>query len=135
LRWLDPKDRPTRWAVLSERGDLPLFGGKKVEVPVLDILEQRYLLWGRCTKGSRNGWTEFTSAETGAFFMPLGNLAPGDYAQFRVREYLREYADGNVAVAEERLVGLCKQKAPQAGGASAPSAEETPSTQGKPEGG
>lgn len=75
----------------------------------VSAIPQKYLLWGKRspTNDAKNpGWTEFAEARIGKFYVPV-NLPNGqEYAQFTAREYLKEFADGNVAVFEERLVGI-----------------------------
>jgi CRISPR-associated protein (TIGR03984 family) len=78
------------------------------DAEVLDVNPQTYLLWGQST-GNFSGdgeWTQFGEARIGAFFVPVPNIAPKGYAQITAVEYLKEYEDGNVAVADERLTGI-----------------------------
>lgn len=65
-----------------------------------------YLLWGRSTGVTIDGWTQFAEARIGAFFVPLKDVPDQSYARFTAYEYLGVYEDGNVAVADERLTGI-----------------------------
>src|SRR5205085_5137253 len=69
---------------------------------------QSYLLWGQSTgKPSDDGkWTQFGEARIGAFFVPVPRVAEKGYAQITAVEYLKKYEDGNVAIVDERLLGI-----------------------------
>lgn len=95
LRYLEGKP-----AVILSDADL------RKESGFVDVIKQKYLLWGQSTGNSKNGWTEFAEARIGAFFVPVANVAKEGYAQFSAIEYLKEFTDGNVAVFEERLTGI-----------------------------
>lgn len=71
-------------------------------------LDQNYLLWGKKSDLTANGWTQFAEARIGAFFVP--KEISTDYAQFTAVEYLSEFEDGNVAVIDERLTGISEVK-------------------------
>jgi CRISPR-associated protein (TIGR03984 family) len=115
LRWLNEKNGVGPAVVLSASDASDFFGSRPAEfttkttseekVPV-EVIEQSYLLWGQSTGTFREGWTQFAEARIGAYFVPLKNVPRLTYAKFKAIEYLCEYEDGNVAVAEERLVGI-----------------------------
>lgn len=106
LRWLhDARGRGSA-VVLSESSSGNFFGNTPAPEPdIVDCLETTYLLWGK-RAGNKHpaGWTRFATARIGTFDVPLPDVQ--EYAQFTAREYLKEYVDGNVCFAEERLTGL-----------------------------
>ncbi len=107
LRWLNERDGAGRAAVLTDADDFEFFGhGPSLKEDVVGELTQQYLLWGRSARASANGWTRFATARIGAFDAPVDGLGKGARACFVAREYLKEYQDGNVCVAQERLIGL-----------------------------
>jgi CRISPR-associated protein (TIGR03984 family) len=69
-------------------------------------LDQNYLFWGQSTGKPNGEWTEFAEARIGAFFVPLKTVKDKGHAQFTAVEYLKEFADGNMAVVDERLTGI-----------------------------
>jgi CRISPR-associated protein (TIGR03984 family) len=96
LRWLNESGGKGKMAIVSD-ASFP---------NAVDTIPQTYLLWGRSTGKLVGDWTQFAEARIGAFFVPLKSVAEGAYAKFTAIEYLGEYEDGNVAVAEERLTGI-----------------------------
>lgn len=104
MRWLNIADGFGKAVVLSTK-DKQIFADKKDESYV-GTIDQDYLLWGRSTGTYVGDWTQFAEARIGAFLVPLKSVAKDAYAKFTAIEYLDEYADGNVAVAEERLTGI-----------------------------
>lgn len=116
LRWLNERNAEGRAVVLADAGGLRFFGDEpRQEGDIVNTLPQHYLLWGKSTQRSANGWTQFATARIGMFHVPLDGLSKGDHASFVAREYLKEYEDGNVGVAQERLIGLTKHES-NAGG-------------------
>ena len=114
LRWLNERDGAGSARALADTGDFKFFGDEpQPEKGIVGELSQQYLLWGKSAQASANGWTQFATARIGAFNVPLDGLGKGDHARFVAREYLREYEDGNVCVAQERLIGLEVEKAKQ----------------------
>lgn len=65
-----------------------------------------YLLWGPATGEHDGPWSEFTTARTGPFWLPVAGAGKTDYATLTAVEYTAEDEHGNVRVVEERLVGL-----------------------------
>ena len=78
----------------------------------LEKLNQNYLLWGKSTgkTSSDRKWTQFAEARVGAFYIPLANVAEDTYAQFTTVEYLQGFEYGNVAVIDERIMGISEVK-------------------------
>lgn len=104
MRWLNIASGVGKAVVLSKE-DKQFFADKKDENYV-DTINQDYLLWGRSTGRPVGNWTQFAEARIGAFLVPLKSVVKDNYAKFTAIEYLGEYEDGNVAVAEERLTGI-----------------------------
>jgi CRISPR-associated protein (TIGR03984 family) len=117
LRWLnDPSaQRQHRTAILSVRKLDVALTEASLPGTVVGTLEQTYLLWGTGdtrTAGLASGWSRLATPRIGKLDVPLAGVNAEQRVVVRAIEYLCEFADGNVAVAEERLVGL------EAGGAT-----------------
>jgi CRISPR-associated protein (TIGR03984 family) len=71
---------------------------------------QEYVLWGKGNARSAfNGWSYLSEARIGQMAVPISNIGTSERVALRVKEYLQECDDqGNVAVVEERLLGLAK---------------------------
>jgi CRISPR-associated protein (TIGR03984 family) len=116
LRWLNEVGGSGAAVVLCVDDAHNFFGMKPVlfktkindeEKELIDTIEQTYLLWGQSVGAATGDWTQFAEARIGSFFVPLKDVtAPNKRARFTAIEYLGEYEDGNVAVAEERLTGI-----------------------------
>ena len=80
----------------------------KKESGFVDVIPQKYLLWGQSTNKVKANWTEFAEARIGAYYVPIKIDSANKYAQIEVLEYLKSYEeqDGNVAVFEERLIRI-----------------------------
>jgi CRISPR-associated protein (TIGR03984 family) len=96
LRWLNETDDRGKVSIISD-ASFP---------NAVHTIEQTYLVWGRSTGTPKGDWTQFATARIGSFYVPLPNVREGGYAQIKAREYLTTYEDGNVAVVDERLVGI-----------------------------
>lgn len=97
LRWLNEESGKGKTVIISDS----IFPNTVGQIP------QTYLLWGENIEASQNGWTKFAEARIGSFFVPVDKITrENQRAQFTAIEYLCEYVDGNVAVAEERLTGI-----------------------------
>jgi CRISPR-associated protein (TIGR03984 family) len=131
MRWLHQTNGQGRIVLLSE-GEIPAACRDKlhedVSLRAVKTLPQTYLLWGegidQSKTGLPQGWRRLTAARIGRIDVPTGEMiGPKNRVKLKVVEYLAEYdsdgnlvqdeanADvsklhGNVAVAEERLVGL-----------------------------
>lgn len=110
LRWLHESEGRGTAVLLSERpaGDLAACLDKEAAaVTAIAAIEQQYLLWGKArgADASPPGWSRLSEARVGTFWVPLA-LREGEHARLVTREYVTEFEDGNVAVAEERLLRL-----------------------------
>jgi CRISPR-associated protein (TIGR03984 family) len=85
----------------EERTELD--GWKPHHIDFIGTIRQRYLLWGKRAEDPSGGWTRLTTARIGSINVPA---VDGLRFQICALEYLSEYDDGNVAVAEERLLAL-----------------------------
>jgi CRISPR-associated protein (TIGR03984 family) len=131
MRWLHQTNGQGRAVLLSEKEISPACRDKlheDVSLKALKTLDQTYLLWGegidQSKTGLPQGWRRLTAARIGRIDLPIREtIGREDRVKLKVVEYLAEYdsdgnlvqdeadADvsklhGNVAVAEERLVGL-----------------------------
>ena len=111
LRWLNKENGAGEAVVLCEDKAQKFFS---VEPQADDKIyaridpPQTYLMWGESIGASSNGWTKFAEARIRPFYVPIGDINNKQKrrAHFKAVEYLGEYSDGNVAVAEERLTGI-----------------------------
>jgi CRISPR-associated protein (TIGR03984 family) len=110
LRWLrDPRHESGHATVVLTDGscavDLP---SQPLEVPLVDVLKQSYVLWGEPDTDQQRtpGWTRLSTARIGGLDVPHGNVPESHRVAIASFEYLGEFAHGNVAVVEERLCGL-----------------------------
>jgi CRISPR-associated protein (TIGR03984 family) len=114
LRWLNEANGEGTAVVLCDDDTKSFFGAdaepfKPMRREPVGAIEQTYLLWGESVGPADNGWARFAEARIGSFWVPVkGITAKHQRAQFTAVEYLGEYEDGNVAVAEERLTGIVK---------------------------
>ncbi len=99
LRWLNQANGEGKSTIISD-ASLP---------EAIGNIDQNYLVWGKKSDDSINGWTRFAEARIGAFYVPV-TLTDKEYAVFETVEYLGEFADGNVGVFEERLKGIKEYK-------------------------
>ena len=126
LRWLNRENGKGAVVVLCEDDSLKFFDvnpealkttveedGELKEKELVGTVKQTYLIWGQSAGASEHGWTRSAEARIGSFFVPLSGVTAEDLkqsekprAQFTVVEYLGAYEDGNVAVAEERLLNI-----------------------------
>lgn len=116
LRWLHRMAGKGSAALLSEEpisaclSEPPQPEFDYGQLDQLEPLEQRYLLWGESAGlAGKANWEHLTAARIGYLNVPLTGvkLSDGDRVQLVAREYLAQVDDhGNVAVVEERLIGL-----------------------------
>lgn len=111
MRWLNDASGNHSTAILSETQ--LVFDGKTLEAEskIIGGLCQNYLLWGRSLEKHPDKWTNFAEARIGEFSIPIevkrnDKDEKSGYAQFTAVEYLKEFADGNVSVFDERLTGI-----------------------------
>lgn len=110
LRWLrDPRHESGHATVVLTDGscavDLPPL---PLEVPLLDVVKQSYVIWGRpaTEQGRAPGWTRLSTARIGGLDVPHVGIPEGHRVAIESVEYLGQFAHGNVGVVEERLCGL-----------------------------
>lgn len=114
LRWLNETGGFGRAVLISEDKTLPEFKQSVLEQPesslsAIRTISQYYLLWG---KGhdlaiESEKWGILSEARIGQLRVPVGQLKAGQTVCLRAIEYLAEVDEyGNVAVVEERLLGL-----------------------------
>lgn len=110
LRWLrDPRHDSGHATVVLTDGscavDLPPL---PLEVPLVDVVKQSYVVWGKpaAEHARASGWTRLSTARIGELHVPRGAVSDSHRVAIESLEYLGEFAHGNVAVIEERLVGL-----------------------------
>lgn len=103
LRWFNDNGKGVA-VTLSETDTEEKFGGE-----ICLTNPQKYLLWGEVspTNQANGDWTEFAEARIGKFHVPIKTTSR---AHFTAIEYLCEFADGNVAVIDERLTGISEVK-------------------------
>ncbi|MGC2238417.1 MAG: CRISPR-associated protein Csx19 [Pyrinomonadaceae bacterium] len=108
LRWLNETDGCGAAAVLSKK-EFPFFGRTQTTENCVETIKQNYLLWGEISPSNQadENWTELAEARIGKFYVPIKTTSR---ACFEAKEYLKEFADGNVAVFEERLTGISEVK-------------------------
>jgi len=115
LRWLHEHDGRGRAVYLSENDQSE--DGQQVFEQKLDpvgdeALDQTYVLFGKGTgegEGLAPGWSRMAAARVGAIDVPIADVAKGDHACLKFREYIGPQPgdeDGNWVVLEERFVGL-----------------------------
>ncbi|NJP12383.1 MAG: TIGR03984 family CRISPR-associated protein [Cyanobacteria bacterium CRU_2_1] len=115
LRWLNETAGLGRAVLLSEDETLPEFEQSVLDRPTKSPLSavrtipQRYLLWGKGHEPAieSDTWSILSEARIGQLRVPVGQLKAGQTVYLQAIEYLAEVdCFGNVAVVEERLLGL-----------------------------
>lgn len=108
LRWLNNSHGEGSAVLLSENSIADYLETDIDPLQPLITHPQEYLLWGKGTDHSTtDGWSLLATARIGNLPVPIGGILAGQRAYLRVCEYLKvtdQY--GNVAVVEERLIGL-----------------------------
>jgi len=104
LRWLNAANGSGRAVLLTEREPL-LDGWERRDNEFLGTIRQRYLLWGKVEEAYVPGWSSLVSNRVGKLLVPVSG-AGGQRVALESMEYLGEFDHGNVAVFEERLLGL-----------------------------
>jgi len=113
LRWLHQADGRGRAVLLSEQ-DISRYLAEPVpDLTTVAIKDHEYLLWGKGTGASpAAGWSRLSAARIGTLDVPVPDVKDGESVCLRAREYLAlaategEEDHGNVAVLEERLLGM-----------------------------
>jgi CRISPR-associated protein (TIGR03984 family) len=118
LRWLNVFNSQGR-AVLISDNELPKIFDEEEDINLefLDTIPQQYLLWGKGVDNKRSpstpkGWIRLAAARIGGLDVPIAGIHPKQQVKLEAREYIglcegeagKKY--GNVAVLEERLIGL-----------------------------
>jgi len=108
LRWLGSVDGTGQAVILSETDPGEEYGKPLDTLLEVTTIEQKYLLWGR---GDGNtpvaGWSALSVARVGVLPIPINELPNMHRVELLVKEYLCPVDDfGNMAVVEERLLGL-----------------------------
>src|SRR2546425_825344 len=113
LRWLNEAECKGKAVFLTEAKQTLADYDDLGQLKPLRTIDQTYLLWGEGVEVTaidkpETGWSRLTTARIGRLNVPLGaNEVGTGRVQLVAREYLAEVDDhGNVAVVEERLIGL-----------------------------
>jgi CRISPR-associated protein (TIGR03984 family) len=108
LRWLNNSQGRGSAVLLSENSIADYLATDIDPLEPLSTHPQKYLLWGEGTNyATTDGWSRLATARIGKLFVPIGAVSNGQRAYLQTCEYLKvtdKY--GNVAVVEERLIGL-----------------------------
>jgi CRISPR-associated protein (TIGR03984 family) len=112
LRWLQQSAGLGKAVLLFESNDVnkTYIQEDSELLQAIHSIPQQYILWGqRNARSAFNGWSYLSEARIGQIAVPISNIGTRERVALRVREYLQECDDqGNVAVVEERLIGLAK---------------------------
>ncbi|MEP7341948.1 MAG: CRISPR-associated protein Csx19 [Acidobacteriota bacterium] len=118
LRWLKQWPNKGRAALISAEADISKYLDYEAGTFVgVDHIDQTYLLWGEGARAKKGelpaNWSRLAMARIGTLDMPYPLDASrsavsqsGERIQLVAREYLDADVYGNVAVIEERLLGL-----------------------------
>lgn len=108
LRWLQEPGGAGTAVLLTEVQNLVLNENPTETLSALDRIPQNYVLWGEGLAALGSGWCRLAEARIGGFDVPV-NCTPKQRARLLAREYVCDVPGddhGNVAVLEERLLGL-----------------------------
>jgi CRISPR-associated protein (TIGR03984 family) len=108
LRWL-ASDAGGTAVLVTEREIPPGAPWIRLEPVSGEPLPGRYLLWGQGVEKSLPNaadWSRLAEARVGSLDVPLMGISAGQRVQLEAVEYLAEDPEGNVHVAEARLVRL-----------------------------
>lgn len=112
MRWLQQSSGLGKAVLLFELNDVTQVYAKEDSEPFQAIysISQQYILWGQGNARSAfNGWSYLSEARIGQMAVPISNIGTKERVALEVKEYLQECdAQGNIAVVEERLIGLVK---------------------------
>jgi CRISPR-associated protein (TIGR03984 family) len=108
--WNDPGGQEHRAAVISEQPIAPDGWPMPETLTITGRISQSYLLWGRRGGTPERlmaaGWTSLTTARIGSLDVPIASTEREKRFEIYATEYLKVFADGNVGVVEERLLGI-----------------------------
>lgn len=116
LRWLHRAAGCGEGVFLSEAGTGPNGWTSGPELQAIESQDGQYLLWGQGLGEGTVGWSRLATARIGTIPVPVGSVASGGRVVLRFREYFglapgaAGERHGNVAVLEERLIGLSGMK-------------------------
>jgi CRISPR-associated protein (TIGR03984 family) len=112
LRWLQQSAGLGKAVLLFESNNVTQAYVQKDSdtLQAIHSIPQEYILWGQGNARSAfNGWSYLSEARIGQIAVPISNIGTKERVALQVKEYLQECDDqGNVAVVEERLIGLVK---------------------------
>jgi CRISPR-associated protein (TIGR03984 family) len=116
LRWLNQSNGKGTVILLSEKAfkdDRESY--LEADATTLDAITshpQQYLIWGKGTYESTSlGWSTLATSRIGALHVPIVRVTADQRVYLLACEYLNVIDDyGNVAVVEERLIGLEAKK-------------------------
>ena len=111
LRWLNLSGGKGRAVLLSQADIKNYLTADAESIQAIEMIDSQYLLWGEANENRKigAGWSWLSSARIGKLAVPIADLNSKERVKLRFREYLGECDDyGNVAVVEERLIGLSK---------------------------
>ncbi|MEK6410289.1 MAG: CRISPR-associated protein Csx19 [Acidobacteriota bacterium] len=117
LRWLKRWPNKGRAALISEQEISKYLDDEAGTFAEIDHIDQTYLLWGEGAAANTGelpaNWSRLAMARIGTLDVPYPLVASspavsqsGERIQLVAREYLDADVYGNVAVIEERLLGL-----------------------------
>lgn len=109
LRWLNELNGKGRAVLISEQDIAGYLLEHISDLEALDTIAQSYILWGKGVNSTLNtGWGKLAAARIGSISVPVTDLSTDNQRVYlKSIEYLKEIDDyGNVAVVEERLIGL-----------------------------
>jgi CRISPR-associated protein (TIGR03984 family) len=112
LRWLrDPLHDQHTAVILCDNKFAPSdWHARTAEPESFETLNQHYLLWGKASANfGKDDWITLVTSQIGTLHVPplRDEIRKGQRVRLQSREYLKAYdPHGNVAVFEERLLGL-----------------------------
>lgn len=109
LRWLNELNGKGRAVLISEQDIARYLLEHISDLEALDTISQSYILWGKGVNSTLNpGWGKLAAARIGSISVPVAGLSTDKQRVYlKSIEYLKDIDDyGNVAVVEERLIGL-----------------------------
>lgn len=115
LRWLHRSQGAGDAVLLADEliGPSPSGWNTSESANIVECVSTQYVLWGQADSRV-DGWTTLWSNRIGP--MPVPYRTNDDFVSkkgrlvLKAREYLQERQDGNVVVAEERLLRLAKMR-------------------------
>jgi CRISPR-associated protein (TIGR03984 family) len=108
LRWLNNSNGKGPAVLLSENSIADYLENDSDPLNAISTHPQQYLLWGKGTNCfTIDGWSILATARIGKLPVPIAGVSTNQQAYLQACEYLSTVGDyGNVAVVEERLIGL-----------------------------